>query len=78
VQAVKEKTDAVGRYEKMAAERDRLMRDRAVIQKQLQDKERQFDEILREVRIQISVTVTHPHGVFLLFQVVCFIFIRRE
>lgn len=48
-QAVKEKMDVIGRYEKMAAERDRLIKDRTSIQKHLQDKERQLEELLREV-----------------------------
>jgi len=33
----------------MAAERDRLIKDRAMIQKQLQEKERQLEEVLHEV-----------------------------
>jgi hypothetical protein len=51
VQAVKEKIDTIGRYEKMAAERDRLIKDRAMIHKQLQEKERQLEEVLREVSL---------------------------
>ena len=35
----------------MAAERDRLIKDRAMIHKQLQEKERQLEEVLREVSL---------------------------
>jgi hypothetical protein len=47
--------DAFGRYEKMAAERDRLIKDRASIQKHLQEKERQLDDLLHEVSRRLAI-----------------------
>ena len=58
--------DVVSRYEKMAAERDRLIKDRVSIQKQLQDKERQLEELLREVQCSSCLKWIH-HVLTLVF-----------
>ena len=41
--------DTISRYEKMSIERERLIKERTITQKLLQDKERQLEELLREV-----------------------------